>query len=93
MSEPEIPEALASYLATRDSQRAQAVRDFLALLTDRERGLVRDFAVMGYVHGRMHPEGEPHPKDSHVLATVTEACLHHRDLYPAVSAVASAATA
>lgn len=90
MTTPAIPEALARYLLERDAQHAEAVAEFLAALTDRERALIRDFAVMGYVQGRMHPQGEPHPKDSHVLALVVDACLAHRDLYPAVNAITEA---
>lgn len=90
MSTPSIPEALVQYMAERDAQRADAVRAFLDSLTDRERALIRDFAVMGYVQGRMHPQGEKHPKDSHVLALVVDACMAHRDLYPAVNAMLEA---
>ncbi|WP_330236128.1 hypothetical protein [Streptomyces sp. NBC_00566] len=90
MTTPSLPAALLQYLEQRDATRAAQVADFLTSLTDRERALVRDFAVMGYVQGRMHPQGEEHPKDSAVLAVVTGACLHHRDLYPAVNAISEA---
>lgn len=90
MNQPAIPEALARYLAERDGQRADAVRAFLAALTDRERALIRDFAVVGYVQGRMHPQGEAHPTDSFVLNLTVDACLAHRDLYPAVNAISEA---
>lgn len=83
---PDLPEALVTYLVNRDAARADAVRAFLNDLTDRERGLIRDTAVMGYVRGRMHPSDEPHPKDSHVMAEVIDACLAMSDLYPAVNA-------
>ena len=86
----DLPAALVTYLVNRDTARANAVRAFLDDLTDRERGLIRDAAVMGYVRGRMHPTDEPHPKDSHVmqavLAEVIDACLAMSDLYPAVNA-------
>lgn len=91
MSTP-LPPALLAYLARRDADRATVVRDFLASLTDRERALMRDAAVMGYVQGRRHLEGEPHPKDSAVLAMVVDACLHFTDLYPGVAYVAAHAT-
>ncbi|MGA4875905.1 hypothetical protein [Streptomyces lydicamycinicus] len=81
-----IPEFLAGYLEQRDAQRADAVNTFLASLTERECRLIRDIAVMGYVRGRMHPQGEEHPKDSAVLAEVADACLAFPDLYPAVNA-------
>ncbi|WP_328934172.1 MULTISPECIES: hypothetical protein [unclassified Streptomyces] len=90
MSTTDIPEALAWYLLERDAQHAEAVAAFLTALTDRERALIRDFAVMGYVQGRMHRTGDDHPKDSHVLALTVDACLAHRDLYPAVNAIVEA---
>ncbi|GAA0637505.1 hypothetical protein GCM10009535_12380 [Streptomyces thermocarboxydovorans] len=84
-----LPDYLVAYLAQRDAQRANAVADVLGALTDRERALIKDAAVMGYVRGRMHPDSEAHPKDSAVLAEVIDACLAHPDLYPAVAAVAA----
>lgn len=83
-----LPSYLVEYLAQRDAQRADAVADVLGSLTDRERALVKDAAVMGYVRGRMRPQSEAHPKDSAVLAEVIDACLAHPDLYPAVAASA-----
>jgi hypothetical protein len=81
----DLPAPLIAYLAKRDADRADAITGFLASLTDRERALVRDAAVMGYVRGRMHPSSEPHPKDSAVLAEVIGCCLAITDMYPAIS--------
>ena len=81
-----LPEFLISYLEERDAQRVDAVSTVLASLTDRERALIRDAAVMGYVRGRMHPQDEPHPKDSAVLVEVVDACLAITDMYPAINA-------
>lgn len=81
-----IPEYLITYLATRDAQRAEAVTAFLASLTDRERALIKDAAVMGYVRGMTHPKGERIPRDGQILAGVVGACLALPDLYPAVCA-------
>jgi len=75
-------------LADRDAQRADAVNAFLASLTDRERGLVHDAAVMGYVQGLMGDRRDGCPKDSRVMHVVIDACLALPDLYPTVSAVA-----
>lgn len=81
-----LPDYLITYLEQRHHARAEAVEAFLDSLTDRERALVRDAAVMGYVRGRMHPQDEKHPKDGAVLAEVIDACLAFPDLYPAVNA-------
>lgn len=84
-----LDERLLAYLAQRDTQRAEAVTAFLNKLTERERRLMREAAVMGYVRGRMHPDGEAHPKDSAVFAEVVDACLAIPDLYPVIHHVAS----
>jgi len=83
----EIPEALVHYLAARDAQRTEDVESVLASLTERERRLVREAAVMGYVQGRQHPAGDDHPKDAAVLSLVVDACLANRDLYPVITGV------
>lgn len=86
----DLPAALVDYLINRDTARANAVTAFLNDLTDREHGLIRDAAVMGYVRGRMHPDDTRHPKDSHVqaevLAEIIDACHAMPDLYPAINA-------
>lgn len=91
MTQP-LPAEFAAYLAARDRQRADAVAAVLGELTPRERHLVHDAAVMGYVRGRMHPQDEPHPKDSVVVAEVIDACLALPDLYPGTNAVWEIAT-
>lgn len=80
-----IPEPLLAYLAQREAARANAVTAFLDSLTDRERGLVHDAAVMGYVQGLMRDRAEGCPKDSRVMALVVDACLALPDLYPTIS--------
>lgn len=81
-----LPDFLITYLEQRDAARADDVTAVLAALTDRERALVKDAAVMGYVRGTMAPKGEPIPKDRAILAEVIDACLAFPDLYPAVCA-------
>lgn len=83
----DLPPALLSYLAQREQQRAAAVDATLAALTERERRLIREAAVMGYVQGRRHSREQDHPKDDAVLALVVDACLAHPDLYPVLSGV------
>ena len=78
--------ALMTYLADRDAERADRARDFLASLTDRERGLIHDAAVMGYVQGLMRDREEGCPKDSQTVALVIDACFAFPDLYPTVNA-------
>jgi hypothetical protein len=81
-----LPDYLITYLERRQNARAKAVATFLASLTDRERALVQDAAVMGYVRGSMHPRSEEIPLNKEVLAEVIDACFVFPDLYPAVCA-------
>lgn len=81
----EIPGFLLDYLAGRDAARAQGAADQFATLTDRERGLVHDAAVMGYVQGMRHPQGERIPKDHQVVALVVQECLAFAELYPTLT--------
>lgn len=90
---PAIPEPLLAYFAQREAARADVVLTFLASLTERERRLMREAAVMGFVRGRMHPDSEAHPKDSAVLAEVIDACLALPDLYPVINHIATATPA
>ena len=77
--------ALLDYFATREAARTDRIRSFLNNLTDRERALIGDIAVMGYVRGTMHPKGERTPKRQEVLAEVVDACFAYPDLYPVVA--------
>lgn len=88
----QLPEFLVTYLADRDAQRAKAVDDFLAKLTPRERHLVHDAAVMGYVQGLMRDREEGVPKDSQTIALVVDACFAFPDQYPGINAIARAKT-
>lgn len=78
------PAELAAYFETRARQREQDIDARLAELTPRERSLVRDAAVMGYVLGRRHPDDEPHPKDEPVFRGVVYAALREEGNYYAV---------
>ncbi|MFD7995473.1 hypothetical protein [Streptomyces mexicanus] len=82
----ELPDFLVTYLAERQTQRATAVDSFLASLSNYERGLVHDAAVMGYVQGLMRDRSDGVPKDSETMALVIDACLAMPDLYSAINA-------
>jgi hypothetical protein len=89
---PDIEAGLIRYLAIRDQSRARQVDARLARLTDHERQLVREAAVMGYVLGHMSGEvqgrkGLPPmsgaiPKDGAIVAKVLLCCRSQSDLYP-----------
>lgn len=81
----DLPASLITYLTTREQQRADRVQTFLDSLTDYERGLFHDAAVMGYVQGLMRDRAEGCPKDSHVMVLVAAECLALPDLYPTVN--------
>ncbi|MFF7476635.1 hypothetical protein [Streptomyces sp. NPDC008092] len=80
-----LPEFLVNYLAKQDAQRVNAVNEFLGSLTERERALVKDAAVMGYICGMTHPKGAPYPGDGSAVVQVVEGCLALPHLYPAIS--------
>jgi predicted esterase len=81
-----LPDAIVRYVAARDQERAERVDAALAAMTDRERALVREAAVMGYVQGAMYASGgaptPPIPPDAAVVARVVAACQSMEDLYP-----------
>ena len=82
----DLPEPLLDYFIKRQEQRAAAVAAFLDSLSDYERGLFHDAAVMGYVRGSLHPRGEEIPLNPAIVADVVNACFAHSDLYPTVNA-------
>lgn len=82
----DLPPALLDYYAKRQQQRAEAVKTFLDGLTEYERSLFHDAAVMGYVRGSMHPRNADIPLNPAIVADVVNACFAHSDLYPFVNA-------
>lgn len=80
----DLPPELMTYFETRNRQREEDINARLAELTLRERSLVRDAAVLGYVLGRMHPEYDPHPKDTVAMRAVIYAALRETGDYYAV---------
>jgi hypothetical protein len=78
----EVPEEIVAYLSGREEERAFRIDRALAALTPRERDLVREAAVVGYVRGALAPKGEEVPPDAAILREVVGACLALPDLYP-----------
>lgn len=87
MPDSPLPEFLVTYFANRQAARAERVSAFLDSLTGRERALVQDAAVMGYVRGSMHPQGEEIPLNAAIVADVINACFVFPDLYPGVATI------
>jgi hypothetical protein len=87
----EISESIIRYMAARDAQRGERVNRALNSLSARERALVREAAVMGYVRGAMaHAQKVAVPKDSAVVWEVVDACRAFPDLYPLISSLGDA---
>lgn len=87
----DIPSALVRYFAEREDQRAHRVEATLAAMTDRERALVGEAAVMGYVTGVWAgPHRAEIPLDAAIVAEVINACLAKGDLYPTIAGLISA---
>lgn len=75
-----------TYFAAREAERHEQVDRILEALSDRERALVREAAVMGYVQGTLDQRAQvPFPKDSAIVWTVIDACRVHADKYPLLS--------
>lgn len=92
MSAPEIPDATVEMFAARQQARANAVAELFGSPTVRERRLVEEAAVMGYVQGTMRPKDEEIPLNRVILASVLNACRHQSDLYPTLSHLGKAKT-
>ena len=75
-----LPDArLAAYFESRRQMRDGERNAVLRGLTKRERQLVKEAAVMGYVRGTM-AQSKDIPDDSEVLALVIDCCLGFSDL-------------
>lgn len=82
---PEIGEELVRYLAARDAQRNDHVTRILGALSERERQLVCEAAVMGYVLGSLGATPpKKAPKDLTIVWRVIDACRAEADLYPLI---------
>lgn len=80
-----LDEALIRYLEARSAQRAADIEAALAACTPRERDLIREAAVMGYVRGSMAAPlaAEDIPPDRQIVALVVHCCLSMPEIYPA----------
>ncbi|WP_327169524.1 hypothetical protein [Streptomyces subrutilus] len=84
--QPVIPEFLVSYLAKRDAIHADKIAEVWAALTEREQGLVKDAAAMGWIQGAQSVHaGKGWPGDWVAVPTVIGACLRLADLYPTIA--------
>lgn len=82
---------LFDYLAIRAAQREQDIDERLAQLTPRERSLIRDTAVMGYVLGYMDGKvGIEFPKDTPIMRAVVYAALREDTNYAVLRGEADA---
>ncbi|MEU1506468.1 hypothetical protein [Kitasatospora sp. NPDC005748] len=86
MNQPQagLPDGLVAYFAQREAARLDAVADLLFGLTERERLLVKEAAVMGWVQGVRHHDLK-YPGDRQALITVVDACITFPDLYPTIT--------
>lgn len=77
-----------AYFAQRRAERERRVLDVFEGLNPRERRLVQEAAVMGYVRGARAGEvaggyGKTEiPDDQAITHEVVSACLHMSELYP-----------
>lgn len=85
MSEP-LPQFLVDYVLKQDQKRADAISAVWSEFTEREQGLIKDAAVMGYVQGMMQARaGLDWPGDWVAVPTVIGACLAHAAMYPTIT--------
>ena len=83
-----LPDAVLAMLAERQAERDRRTAGLWFALTERERALVREAAVMAYVHGGMSKPGpapDPFPRDMAIVATVLDAVQSFEDRYPTLA--------
>jgi len=77
---------IARNIAANDRRRAERVKDTLDGLSARERALLREAAVMGWVRGHWAAGGTQRaPADSAIVAEVVDAMFAFPELYPTVT--------
>jgi hypothetical protein len=96
---PELPPGLFEYFASREQQRAERADTAWRTLTNFERRVLKEAAVMGYVlgyragnldgrdgNGGPLDRTERIPADFDIVRTVIQHCDSTSDLYPYLSA-------
>ena len=87
---PGFPDRLAEIIAAQDEERLRVAREMFINLTERERLLVKEAAVMGFFIGQNAAGGVPreeYPKDSDVLFRALDTARVYDDLYPTLAAL------
>lgn len=81
-----VPDNIIEYVEKQDRLRAEAAKKMAGNLTERERLLVKEAAVMGYVQGYRVPDSakdrELYPKDEAILLMCLNSARAFPDLYP-----------
>jgi hypothetical protein len=80
----QIPDFLVDYHLKRDQERADQITAVWAEFTEREQGLIKDAAVMGWIQGAQRVS-EGWPGDWVAVPTVIGACLGLPSLYPTIT--------
>lgn len=79
-----MPEWVAEHLARREAGRTKAASKMLESLSPRNRKLVREAAIMGYVLGTRNADGAL-PGDDAIVTCVLIEAMKNGDLYPAIN--------
>jgi hypothetical protein len=77
-------ERFARYLEARENERREARNAAIRAMTEDERKLLHNAAVMGFVHGNMHGSARPNdldrfPTDLDIIVRVLDACATQED--------------
>lgn len=76
---------IANYMDRREAGRRAHAAAVLGALTDRERRLVQEAAIMGFVQGQFHGTDRT-PSNEVIMLHVITGCHSNNDLYPLLGA-------
>lgn len=79
----DLDDVVARIVADGDRRRHERATRMVEAMTEREARLVREAAVMGFVHGRMSGDS-PFPRDTQILHQVLLGCDMYSDTYPVI---------